>query len=273
MKAIGFAQGQFGDILMGTVAARAHKLAHPDSKLICGINKKYAAILPLLKDHEYYDGIHVWDGYDNWPTSDDSIYMATSRYDKVYNPMPQHTEPYWYLHRHQTAELCLMQGLTPPENLQVSLNTKHRHADEKKGVIALALFGETRGAEKSVSLEQGRAIAALVEKLGYIPYQIGLSTEPKICQHRLEAPFAYSAWAMASCSALISIDTAMCWIASAYSLPTVGLYSNEYYPMAHLAKTWQPVNPNAIYLESPKVTDIILDRIEAAIKTLNPCKS
>ena len=269
MKAIGFNAGQFGDVVMGTVAARAHKLKFPDSHLTLGIAEKYSAIHSLFANHVYFDASHVWKGYNDWPNSDDNLHLALNNYDKVYNAMPQHTEHFWYLHRHQTAELCLMHGLTPPDNLQVALTQPPLSHREKK-VVGLSLFGETRGEEKSVTVEQGKAIVEMVKKMGYSPLQFGLPSEPKICEHRCEMPFSDAVVTMSQCGALITIDTAMSWLASGYSMPTVGLYSYSYYPMAKTSKNWQPVNPNAIYVESAKVSDIILDRIEAAIKTLNP---
>jgi ADP-heptose:LPS heptosyltransferase len=266
MKAIGFNAGQFGDVIMGTVAARAHKLAYPDSKLTLGIAKKYSDIQNLFANHEYFDNVHIWKGYNDYPTIDDKLMHVN--FDKVYDAMPQHTSPYWYLNNHQTAELCLMHGLTPPSNLQVSLTRPEMIGLYSPASIALSLFGETRGGEKSVTLEQAKAIVKLVEKMGFVPLQLGLANEPQICQQRFVGPFAWSVAKMLGSVALITIDTAMAWIASGYSQPTVGLYGYSYYPMAKTAKNWQPVNPNAIYVESAKVSDIIVERIEAALKQL-----
>lgn len=265
MKAIGANAGQVGDIVMGTVFARAHKLKYPNSHLVCGIARKYGFVEPLLKDNEFYDSTYVWEGYDDWPTISDRMHILHSGYDKVYNAMPQHTEDFWYLHRHQTAELCLMHGLTPPENLQVSLNIR---GEREKGIIALSLFGVTRGEQKSCSVEQGKEIVELVKKLGYRPVQIGLVEEPSICEDRFLSTLQGSAEFVKKSCALITVDTAMAWIASGFSHPTIGLYSYSYYPMARTAKNWQPVNPNAIYLESKKVSDIILQDIENAIKSI-----
>ncbi len=268
MKAIGFNAGQFGDLVMGTVAARAHKEAYPDSKLTIGMARKYSAVQNLFEGHEYFDDVHIWQGYDDWPKADDNLHLAINRYDKVYNAMPQHTEPFWYLHRHQTAELCLMHRLTPPNNLQVSLGKPYH--SENSNHIALSLFGATRAEEKNVTEKQGKEIAQLISKLGYIPIQLGLKSEPQVCEKRFLGTFEESITRMLCCHTLITVDTAMAWIASGYSHQVIGLYGYEYYPLAKTSKNWQPVNPNAIYLESPKVSDIILDRIEAALKTLKP---
>lgn len=266
MRAIGFNAGQFGDVVMGLVAARAHKQKFPDSKLTLGIAKKYSAISPIFHGNPLIDDVHIWEGYNDWPAPDDSIHISRERYDKVYNAMPHHTSAFWYLQRHQTAELCLMHGLNPPDNLKIDLVRKSGNRRFGKAV-ALSLFGETRGAEKSIKMEQAHFIVETVEKLGYMPIQLGLIGEPRICS-RFIGPFEQSIETMLACDALITVDTAMAWIASGYSMPTVGLYGYEYYPMAKTAKNWQPVNPNAIYVESGKVSDIIPERIEEAIKSI-----
>ena len=265
MKAIGACAGQVGDIIMGTVFARAHKQKYPESHLVCGIADKYGFTAPLLEENEFYDSVHIWDGYNDWPTASDRLHIAQSEYDIVYNAMPQHTEPFWYLHRHQTAEMCLMHGLEPPENLQASLSV---NGERENNIIALSLFGVTRGEEKSCSVEQGKQIVELIRKLGYKPVQIGLVDEPSICEDRFLSTLQGTAEFVKKSAALITIDTAMAWIASGFSHPTIGLYSYKYYPMATTAKNWMPVNPNAIYLESNSVSNIISEKIEAAIKQL-----
>lgn len=269
MRAIGFNAGQFGDVLMGTVAARAFKEQNPDSHLTLGIAEKYSSIAPLFRGHKYFDALHIWKGYNDWPNKDDELHLALKRYDKVFDAMPQHTDPFWYLQRHQTAELCMMHGLTPPKNLQVDLTEIKGAAFAASKTIALSLFGETRGGDKNVTEEQAKQIVELVKKMGYNPMQLGVQAHPKICDGFLDVSFESSVIFMRMSKMLITVDTAMSWIASGYSHPTIGLYCSSYYPMATTSKNWQPVNPNAIYLESPKVSDIILDRIETSIKSLS----
>ncbi len=268
MKAIGFNGGQFGDICMGMVAARAHKEQFPDSQLYLGMSQKYAAIAPLFENNLLLDGVHVWENYHGWPSSADKGEIALKGFDKVYNAMPNHTTAFWYLSSHQTAEMCKMHELEPPSNLKIDLNAYWNPKRNK--FVALSLFGETRGGQKSVTLEQAKNIVGMVKKMGYDPLQLGLESEPRICENRLIAPFVKSVEIMTTCQALITVDTAMAWIASGYSVPTIGLYGYSYYPMAKTSVNWQPVNPNAIYVESAKVSDIILERIEEAIKSILP---
>ena len=49
IKAIGFNQGQIGDLVINLIACRAFKEKFPDSHLTFGINKKYQSILPIFK--------------------------------------------------------------------------------------------------------------------------------------------------------------------------------------------------------------------------------
>ena len=54
MQAIGFNQGQLGDICMGVVAARAFKRDFPESQLTVGINEKFKNIAPLFLKNKYF---------------------------------------------------------------------------------------------------------------------------------------------------------------------------------------------------------------------------
>ena len=42
IKAIGFNQGQYGDLVMNIIACKAFKQQYPNSHLTFGINKKYS---------------------------------------------------------------------------------------------------------------------------------------------------------------------------------------------------------------------------------------
>ena len=60
----------------------------------------------------------------------------------------------------------------------------------------------------------------------------------------------------------------MAWIASGYSFPTFGIYSYNYYPNATTAKNWQPINPNAKYIEKDKISNITLELLSEEISTM-----
>lgn len=263
--AIGFNQGQFGDVCMGTVAARSFKQKFPDAKLCLGINEKYKSIKPLFENNELIDSLHVWDGYDNWPTEKDMSHLRLANYDKVFNPMPAHTEPLWYLKRHQTEELCLMHWLTPPKNLQVSLSDYF--SSGIKDYITVCFSGVTRGEVKSLTLERAKELCcAIRNKFNLKVYQLGLDQDPLYSDDRFNGSFLDATKFMLESKLLVTVDTSWAWIASGYSKSVVGLYSYSYYPGSTTAKNWQPVNSNAAYLEASNVNDINIDEILESIK-------
>jgi len=266
MKAIGFNGGCFGDVIMGAIAARAHKLQYPDSILVCGVAEKYSAIAPTIKTCPYFDDVCIWKGYDGWPAPEDKRHVLEAGYDKVYNAMPQHVDDDWYLRRHQTEEMCLMHGLQPPVDLQIRL-IKSFDTIRKHKTIAVSFFGETRGASKSLSVNKAKEIVDLLTKTGYNVVQLGLPTEPSVAQRYTGSFFDVIRFCL-GCDALVTVDTAMAWVMSGYQFPVVGLYGHSYYPRAFTARNWQPFNPNAIYLESAVANDIHPERVLGAINNL-----
>ena len=73
-----------------------------------------------------------------------------------------------------------------------------------------------------------------------------------------------------SCEFAITINNDLNYILSGYKFPLIGLYSNKEYIVneVNYIKNVQPVNPNAIYLDSGDINDIEIDRIENAIKLI-----
>jgi len=262
MKAVGFNQGQFGDVVMGMIAAKAFKRDNPYDELYLGINKKYASIAPLFENNPLIDGIHIWDQYNDWPSMEDRI--AASKFDKVFNAMPQHTRGDWYNHIHQTEELCLMHDLQPPFNLQIEL-VKYFPVKQIKGRIGVCLFGETRSRDKNPSVEKAIRLTSMLQDLGYEVIQIGLKDDPQVAP-KYEGDFFGAVKTALMCDVVICVDTALAWILSGYKHPVVGLYGFNYYPGAKTSRNWQPVNPNAIYLEAPRVEEINEEHIIKAVK-------
>ena len=267
MKAIGFNQGQYGDLCINLIACRAFKRDYPESKLYFGINKKYESLKYIFLNNPLIDDIHIWDQYDGWPSYIDQNYLDMMKFDKIFNPMPKHTQEDWYQYRHQTQELCLMHKLNPPENLKINL-IKYFNTDKNPKYVAINFQAETRGQDKTPSLEQSQQIINLLIKLGYKPVQIGLSNQPEICKDKFIGTFFDTIKFVLSCDFLLTVDSAISWIASGYEFPTIGLYSRSYYPMAYTSKNWQPINNNGIYIEDNKINNIKLEIIESAIKNI-----
>lgn len=267
MKAIGFNQGQYGDLCMCTVACRAFKRDFPDSILYLGINKRYESIKDIFLHNNYIDKIHIWDQYDGWPSEIDKLNIINEKFDKIFDPMPKHTTDLWYLQNHQTKELCLMHDLKPPEDIQVSLN-KYFEVDRNKKTVAINMFAETRAEDKTPSIKKAKEIISLLKSLNYRPVQIGLPNQEQICEDRFIGTFIDTVKFVLSCDFLLTVDSAMSWIASGYSFPTIGLYSYTYYPMSYTARNWQPINPNAVYLEDKRIDEIEIDKVASAIRVL-----
>jgi len=266
-KAIGFNQGQYGDLCMNLVACRAFKRDFPNVKLFFGINKKFESLKDIFFHNPLIDGIHVWDAYDAWPSSKDEEDIINEKFDLIFNPMPPHTSDLWYLERHQTAEVCLMHGLNPPNDLKINL-TKYFEIEKNIKCIALNLFAETRGSEKTPDLKRAIEISKFLQKLGYRVIQIGSKEQPQISEDRFIGSFFDTVKLVLSCDLLITVDSAISWISSGYSFPTIGLYCNTYYPPAKTSVNWQPINNNAIYIEKEKINDIEFDAIKEAINNI-----
>ena len=267
-RVIGFNQGQAGDLCMNLVACRAFKEMFPKSEIIFGINRRYEQLAPLFLENPLVDGVHIWDGYDNWPTQADKDHIKSERFTHVFNPMPHHTREDWYLDRHQTEEVCWMHGLRPPNDLSVSLNKYFSTPPIDKRRIAVNLHAATRAEAKTPSPAHARAIIKALEGSGYMPVQIGLPNEEQYCKERFVGTFFESVQFVLSCGALLTVDSAMAWIASGYKFPTVGLYTPSYYPNALSSVTWQPRNDNLIALEAGRIDEISVDSVIGAISSL-----
>jgi ADP-heptose:LPS heptosyltransferase len=266
MRAIGFNQGQFGDLCMNVIACKAFKNQYPDSHFTFGINKKYESISPIFIKNKFIDDIHIWDGYDNWPTQNDLDYLNNNKFDIVFHPM-KCLRPRWQPVRHQTEEICLINDLKPPEDLQIELN---KYFETKRGYenyISICAWGATDSEKKNLPNSKIDEICSIITKYGYKP----LFFQKQYKEFNfIDLPFFEAIKIMLSTKILISIDSAMLWIASGYKFPAIGLYNRNYYSNygAFTSKNWQPINPNAQYIESDSMLNIDLNLLEENIKNL-----
>ena len=268
-KAIGFNAGQYGDLIISTAAAKVFKERFPDSELTLGISKNFSEISPLFYNHLYFDNIHIWEGYNNWPSDIDKKYLEFKKYDIVFNAMPQHTRNDWYNYHHFTQEICLSHGFEPTENLQCNLTKWFDTIPGYENYIALSVFpgyGASNG--RTFSIEKLNELVDNIHKLGYKTILIGTDKEPKLNNtETTNTTFFNSVKTMLSCKMLITADTAMSWVASAYNFPTIGYYTRNYIDMkidricSHI-----PVNPHGQYISADKITDIPIEKIIELIK-------
>jgi hypothetical protein len=240
---------------MNTVSCRAFKNTYPDSHLTFNISKRYSAIKDLFLYNKYIDDVKVWDGYnDNWESKDYTDFINSSKFDLIYDPMIG-PGPDWQTKRHQTEELCLVRNLKPPQDLRVELNQYFEIYNGYNNYIAICHQGATDSYKKNLPSNKLDELCNLILKHGYKP--LFFQNKYKNFDFINES-FFESVRFMLSTRLLITIDSAMSWIASGYKFPTIGLYNQNYYLHhgATTSKNWQPINPNSIYLEAPSMQDI-----------------
>lgn len=253
MKAIGFNQGQYGDLVINLIACKAFKEKFPGSRLVFGINQKYESIKEIFLYNKLIDDIHVWESYNDWPSINDKKFINENEFNYVFNPMPLHSREDWYLYFHQTQEVCLMHGLEPPQILQAELN-QYFNTERHNGYVAVNLFAETLAdSPKIPNLDKAKDYCILLKKLGYKPVQIGLHSDPQICEDRFIGTFFDTIKFSLGCDFVFTVDSAISWIMSGYKHRVLGIYNYKYYRGATTSKTWQPINPNALYIESDNI--------------------
>lgn len=250
-NAIGFAAGQVGDLVIQTVAARAFKQQYPGSRLTLGIAEKYRDILPLFIQQPNVDDLHIWDGYDNWPTVTDREYMYWRGFTKVYNAMPPHTRPDWYNHNTYAEENCLRFDLKVPDDTSYELVRWFPLEEGRGKVVTLSLFPSAGQLHKTMPVDECERLCVALKALGYTPVQLGGKYE-YVKLKNAYAPHLSILEAtklMLSSHLHISADTAFCSIAAGYKHKTLGYFGCNYPDMtdcfSHL-----PPNPNAVYIKN-----------------------
>lgn len=263
LKILGTNQGQRGDLIMDTVVARAIKEKFPDSIFTLGINKQYEDMVPLFEKHPHIDMVVIWDGYDNWPTQEDLNIINQEKPNLFLPPMPKHTHDMWYnLVNNQVEESCMMNGFVPPKDLSCYLE-KWFEVPSCKDYIAISPF--TAWDKKNISKEKWQLIINyIVKERGFNVLQLGGPNEYHFENTFYPNDFIYS-WLpwdyfqsvkkMLGCAFLLCLDGGLSWCASAYKFPILGLYGYHYYNLL-TPKVYEPINPNAIYLEASKAEDI-----------------
>jgi ADP-heptose:LPS heptosyltransferase len=266
-KAIGFNLGQYGDLCVNVVVAKAFKLQYPDYELTFHIGKPYEAIKEIFYFNKYIDKIHVSDGYDNWPTEKDNKFFNQNQFDIIYDPKIA-VKPGWQLRGHHALELCNVHNLTPPDSLQIELNNYFVTPQEYKKYIAICYKGTTDSDKKSITDKNLLIeICNIIKSYGFEPL---FFQEDFLNYITVKDTFFDAIKIMLGCKMLITIDSAMAWIASGYQFPVLGLYNKNYYKEAGVTTSlnWQPINPNAIYLEDEHVNLINIDKIKNSVENI-----
>ena len=265
-------RGQFGDIVMQEPGLRKFIEENPETKIVFAVSEPYKDILPLFENyHENIVGFKVWEGYNDWPTEADQKYMEEESFDALFPPdIPLHAQPDWAQRRHITTETALMIGVTSGDtNIQLKMPAD---VVKEPKTVGLHLFSSKwPGGARSVDVEKQAAIVDHVVAKGYKVYQLSAPDQPRIPNTTFsEGTYFDSCKRMLTTDLLITCDSGMPWIASAYDHPMVGLYSTAYNPLIETTKNWQPENPNAVYLEGTLANDIplgvVLTEIDKKLK-------
>lgn len=255
--AMGFLGGRFGDLILLEPTIRAFLAQNPDFNLVLLAYKKYADVLNFYE--RYSDriiGFYKDEYYNRLPKEEEAReFMRLKNIDLLFSPMPAHKDPQWPLYRHQTIECGDMFDIKV-EDPKIRLPLPP-HVPENKKSVAISLFPNNGEGVKALSPQKIGKIIAYVKQKGYSALQLNGPDEPVLeGAAQTNTSFYRAGTAMLGCKMLITGDTAMSWLASAFDFPVLGLYSISYYPFCDTSKNWNPINKNAVYLEAPKAEDI-----------------
>lgn len=270
MKIMGFNIGQYGDLAMNTVACSVMKKKYPNCHISFAISKKYFDCHEAFLHNKLIDNIFYIEGYDNFPTSQDIQNIKNENFDIIFNPMPQHKDPYWFLRRHQTQEVCEMHNISIPEkneDLQIKLNKYWDDIEKYKNFVAIAPYGSF-GAIKSLSEQKIQKIVSFLKKEGFKILLVKAKNQPVVenIDETTEGSYFDSIKKVSSSKMFITVDTGMNWFMSGYNMNTVGLYGYNFYPYCDTSKNWQPINKNASFLEAKHCNEIEENLILKTIK-------
>ncbi len=275
--------GQFGDVVMQEPALRQFIRDNPSDKITLGCSVKYASALKLYDDyHENVTVRKLFLDYDNFPIEDDIKYFENEGFDLVSikqgsntivesdkGKLALHPDPNWADKMHQTIAAGKQQGIEVSDT-QIRFN-KIFNTDISENYICFSLFpNHPKGGVKSFSREQITGIVKLINKLGYKAIHLNGPNEPDIeGSIKSNCSWIDSVALATNSKLLITGDTGMSWAASAFQHPTVGLYAWGYNPICGTSKNWQPINPNAVYLEAHSAFQIQpKDIVKAVVNTL-----
>ena len=221
--------------------------------------------------HSDFDDIHIYKGYDNWPTKRDSDYLIRAGYDHVFDAMPKRkNEGNWWAHETQAENACSVYGLSYTTDGTQCRLTKWFDVPDYSGYVAFNYIGAFYAGypnNKSYSPERAAQIVGLIKGKGHKVIVLGDPKEPTL-EGTEKRPMGYfdSVKTLLGCRAFVGIDSGLTWLSSAYSFPTLACYSNAYYG-EHVGSI-QPTNPNARYLSASNLNDVGLDQIESELNKI-----
>lgn len=262
--------GQYGDVVMQEPGLRKFIKDNPNTKIVLGISDKYKEILPLFYDyHENIIDYKIWEGYGDWPTKKDKEYIQDQSFDAMFPcQIPFHEDDGFANHRHITIETALILGVTA-DDPKINLKLPKEVVKEPKTACIHMFSSKWPGGIRSIGIKKQTLIVDYLKRNGYKVYQISSPSQPHIEGTVFPKGTYYDACVrVLSSDFLLSCDSGMPWVTSAYNHPTLALFSYGYNNMVTTTKNWQPLNTNGIYLESYKADNISIYKIYSEVDEL-----
>lgn len=272
---LGMNGGQYGDLYLGTVAARCLKAAEPDSHLTYVISADYAECTPVFIDHPHIDRIHVLhkprDGFDQV----DLDWIAGQGFTHVFNPMQDHDHARpWWRERNQPLESAHMHGISTGADagkIEMTRWFKPIVDPDLGPCVALAPFpafyaGVTN--DKAFPMRLAEEVVRYVRSKHLAVLQVGAPNEPQVeGAIKLNESYFTTVRTLLGCRAFIGGDSGLMWLMSGYDFPCLGLYGARYYS-SQFVHHIQPLNDRAVYLHREHMTDFTIDDLIPAIDQL-----
>jgi ADP-heptose:LPS heptosyltransferase len=256
MKILIGMHGQYGDQFIQLPFIEYIRKQYPDAEIVKLVNKKYEGVIPILAMCPYIDNFFISDEYENFSEETD---LDSQNFDIIFPAMPKHSDPSWFLKRHQTTEVFDMFGYkSPEEKYQINIPKPPPVVSDGEWWISFAPFAGFYNSNnnKKLSIEKAQEIVNALAQTGYKILQIGGPDEPKLKNTlRMEnLLYGQSFSLIATTKLFIHCDTGLGWAASGIQHTCLGLYSNEGY--GDRIKNIQPVNPHSFYLDAKTVNEI-----------------
>ena len=154
----------------------------------------------------------------------------------------------WWEFDHQVAEMAHMVGVPGPIDLrtEIAIPSDTVILAETEGRIVL---------HNDPSIDSTKAwpwecVVDLTQRIGAEQFLLLGNPGPyvpDVLDYRGQTTLAEAAAIIRACRCYVGIDSGLMWIAGSLRVPVVGLYGTSYIPAYDKI---QPVNPNAVYLQT-----------------------
>ncbi len=272
--------GQIGDIIGFSAVVRRVKQLYPNSSITLAVSARYREAGELLAGLPYIDRLFVTQLYfekftpalfqpweRGWPLDlrgEDEV-REERMHDIVLPTRARHWREPWWQFAHAVEELAHMTGVPGPIDCrtEISIPAGTSIPENARGKIVLH-NDPTTDPRKAWPWEK---LARFVDEIG--PNRCVILGRPgpplnDAADLRGKTSLAQAAAIIRDCCCYLGIDSGLMWIAGSLQVPTVGLYGSDYVGRPDAV---QPVNQNAIYLNSPAgLEEISVEQVAQAVR-------